>query len=246
VLAPAEGVPGAAEVRAGVRHDIPSREDCLACHGGRAVPILGVTPLQLSPDRDPLAPHAEALPPEAVDLPGLERRGLLRGLPAEMRERAPRIAARSPRERAALGYLSSNCATCHVASRPIPEVDLALDARLEGDGPTASVLPTAVGRPSRFRLRETGGPDSVRLVPGRPERSVLLRRMSSRHAVVQMPPLGTRVPDFDAISLLAVWIREDLGADVGSPAALSATSPIDSHTHPPVGPRGSASPLAKE
>ncbi len=223
-LVPAEGLPGAAEVRPGVWHDIPSREDCLACHGGHAVPVLGMTPLQLSPDRDPLAPHAETPPPEALDLAGLTRAGLIRGLPAD--GPAPRVAARSPRERAVLGYLSSNCATCHVASRPIPDVDLSLVTRLEGEASaTGDVLPTAVGRPSRFRLRETGGPESVRIVPGRPDRSLLLRRMASRHPVVQMPPLGTHVPDSDAVSLLEVWIREDLGADVGSPAALTATPP---------------------
>lgn len=236
-LAPAEGVPGAAEIRPGLRHDIPSREDCLACHGGRAVPILGMTPLQLSPDRDPLAPHAEAPPPEALDLAGLERKGLLRGLPSGWRERAPRIAARSPRERAVLGYLSSNCATCHVASRPIPDVDLSLSTRLEGEGTsTTPVLPSAVGHASRFRLRETGGPESVRIVPGRPDRSLLLRRMASRHPVVQMPPLGTHAPDSDAVSLLEVWIREDLGADVGAPAAHTATpAPVPS-SHLPTPP----------
>ena len=181
--------------------------------------------------RDPLAPHGETPPPEALDLVGFERAGLIRGLPAD--GRAPRVAARTPRERAVLGYLSSNCATCHVDSRPIPDVDLSLVSRLEGEATaTTSALPTAVGRASRFRLRETGGPQSVRIVPGRPDRSLLLRRMASRHPVVQMPPLGTHVPDSAAVSLLEVWIREDLGADVGSPAALTATPLPESPSSP--------------
>ena len=39
--------------------------------------------------------------------------------------------------------------------------------------------------------------------------SMLLARMASRHPVLQMPPLGTRVVDEDAVALLRRWIAED-------------------------------------
>jgi hypothetical protein len=39
---------------------------------------------------------------------------------------------------------------------------------------------------------------------------VLLLRMQSRNPQVQMPPLGTRIPDTHALELIERWIRTDL------------------------------------
>ena len=44
VLAPADGVPGAAEIGSGRRHDIPAETECRACHGTRHVAPLGRLP----------------------------------------------------------------------------------------------------------------------------------------------------------------------------------------------------------
>ena len=110
VLAPARGVRELPAPNApGARYTIPSEDDCRACHEGAPVPVLGFSVLQLSPDRDPLAPHAERVA-GAVDLKSLNARGLLRNLRADLLARPPRIAASSPAERAALGYLHGNCA----------------------------------------------------------------------------------------------------------------------------------------
>lgn len=77
------------------------------------MPVLGVSALQLSPERDPLAPHAERPQPGDADLRTLVERGLLRRLPRALIETPPRIAAVSGTERAALGYLHGNCSHCH-------------------------------------------------------------------------------------------------------------------------------------
>ena len=77
-LAPARGAVLAVPQAPGGRYDVPGRADCLACHDSAAVPVLGFTALQLSADRDPLAPHAD--PGGPVDLRSLVARGLLRGL----------------------------------------------------------------------------------------------------------------------------------------------------------------------
>jgi hypothetical protein len=225
----AEGVPAPAEIHPGLRHDIPSREDCLACHGGRAVPILGMTPLRRRPTATRSRPRGDRRRKRRSR--GFRASRLIRGVPAD--GHAPRVAARTPRERAVLGYLSSNCATCHVASRPIPDVDLSLVTRLEGEVPaTGAVLPTAVGRPSRFRLRETGGPQSVRIVPGRPDRSCSCAAWPRGIPSCRCRRSAPASPTPAAVSLLEVWIREDLGADVGSPAALTATPPPASPSLP--------------
>jgi hypothetical protein len=51
-----------------------------------------------------------------------------------------------------------------------------------------------------------------RVVPGEPERSLLLLRLSSREPSTQMPPLGTRRVDEEARRLIEAWIRDDLAA----------------------------------
>ena len=48
-----------------------------------------------------------------------------------------------------------------------------------------------------------------RVCAGQPEKSVLVARMASRHPLVQMPPLGTRLVDDEAVSLIRRWIAED-------------------------------------
>ena len=115
-LVPEGGVRYSVPIRDGVRHGIPSRVDCRACHEAGPERLLGVTALQLSPDRDPNAPHAEPPPAGAIDLTALVSRGLLRGTPARVLDSPPRIAAASPAERAALGYLHSNCGSCHAGT----------------------------------------------------------------------------------------------------------------------------------
>ena len=61
VLAPAAGIREMPAPEApGERYAIPAQDDCRACHEGAPVPVLGFSALQFSPDRDPLAPHAES------------------------------------------------------------------------------------------------------------------------------------------------------------------------------------------
>ena len=49
-------------------HTIPSVSDCKACHQGGRTEVLGFSALQLSPDRDPAALHAEQPSDPIVDL----------------------------------------------------------------------------------------------------------------------------------------------------------------------------------
>jgi hypothetical protein len=211
VLAPARGIAALpVDTAPGGRYAIPGRGDCVACHGGAAAPVLGVGALQLSPDRDPLAVHAT--PPQAgdVDLRGLVARGWLRGLPASLLQEPPRIAAATPVERAALGYLHANCAHCHHGGAG--RVPVALTLAQSASAPSAAVhdvLRSAVEAPSRWRPADDGA--DLRVVdPGRPHASALALRMQSREPRVQMPPLGTRVPDPEGLALVHRWITQDL------------------------------------
>ncbi|HEV8112944.1 MAG TPA: hypothetical protein VGR31_09225 [Planctomycetota bacterium] len=207
VLAPAEGVRAACESGPGVAHDVPARADCTACHADGADAVLGFDALQLSSDRDPLASHAQVPAADGVDLARLVRSGRVRNLPQRFVDTPPRIAASSPRERAVLGYLDANCGMCHTQRAPIPGLDLDLSYSLTRAGPPAAIA-TAVERASRFRF--PGDAELQRIAPGAPDQSVLVRRMSARQPLSQMPPLGTHAVDADALALVRDWIREDL------------------------------------
>jgi mono/diheme cytochrome c family protein len=206
-LAPEFGVARSAEIRPGVRHSIPSRTDCLACHAASDARVLGINALQLSADRDPNAPHAEPLPEGGVDLHVLVDRGILRGLPPRYLRVPPRIDAPTPTARAALGYLNTNCGICHTSGGQLASLGFSLRYSLAlplNASPAAIV--TAVGRPSHFQVPGV----KVRLSPGNPDASVLVARISSRNPVTQMPPLGTHIIDDDAVRLIRKWITDDL------------------------------------
>ena len=212
VLAAAGGERGLAVAEApGGRYDLPSRNDCLACHEGAAVPVLGFSALQLSPDRDPLAPHAESPRPGDADLRTFVDRGLLRRLPQALLEAPPRIAATSATERAALGYLHGNCGHCHNDNGAPAPVKLVL-AQQQVARPAASrerVLQTTVGVAGRYR--PTGATEALpRIAPGQAANSLLMLRMRSRHALLQMPPLGSTQPDPEGLALVERWIDRDL------------------------------------
>lgn len=207
LLAPASGaIVGVGD--AGKRHAIPSAIDCALCHEGSASPVLGFTALQLSSDRDPNALHASAPGERDVDLDTLVARGLVRGLPATIAARPPRIDAASPTERAALGYLHGNCGGCHNAEGPLASLGLVLLQSVAR--PTdRRVLASTIDRASHFRPPDS--PDAaLRIAPGDADRSVLALRMSAREPLSQMPPIGTLEVDEEAVALVRRWITEDL------------------------------------
>lgn len=194
---PAKGAPEG-------RYAIPSRHDCIACHEGAAVPVLGFTALQLSPERDPLAPHADANAGDPLDLRRLVARGWLRNLPARLLESPPRIAAANATERAALGYLHGNCGHCH-NDGALPGVDFTLaHEAARPDESAARVRASLVGADSRYRGH--GAATARRVVPGDPSASVIVQRLKSANPMVRMPPLGVRVEDGPAVRLIEGWI----------------------------------------
>jgi len=212
VLAPTEGIRSLPRPDApDGRYSIPSELDCRACHEGAAVPVLGFSALQLSPDRDSLAPHAEPL--TSNQLQTLVERGLLRNLPTEVLDHPPRVAAASPVERAVLGYLHGNCGHCHsapsAAGASVPVPVLLAQPVTDPVGGAASVLRSLLGAGSRFRF-PSGSERSQVIAPGFAQRSVLPARMRSRDPRVQMPPLGTAIPDDEALALIEGWIDHDL------------------------------------
>lgn len=209
VLAPSRGITAFPVSTAPQgRYDIPARADCTACHEGTATRVLGFSALQLSPERDSLAPHAQTPARDDVDLRQLVARGLVRNLPATLLQQPPRVQAASPTERAALGYLHANCGHCHNRSGAGVPLRLTLaQSALDGASSRADTLSSALGVAGRYRTAGLG-PDTALIAPHAPERSVLIARMQSRQAQTQMPPLGTRITDPEGLALIERWIHQ--------------------------------------
>jgi hypothetical protein len=206
VLAPVDGTPDVEEVAPGKRHSIPSVEDCRACHDSARTEILGFTALQLSTDRDPNAPHAESLTPEMVTLRTLVDEGRLRPARPELATAPPRIASADLRTRAVLGYLSTNCGSCHNEDSSIANLGLLLKARIarDADDPVRRLM----RRTSKWEIPHAPEGASSFVTAGAPDLSALLVRMRSRRPSSQMPPLGTVLHDAEAIDLVTGWIRD--------------------------------------
>jgi mono/diheme cytochrome c family protein len=207
-LAPEDGVPDVVEIAPGKRHSIPGVNDCRSCHQSSPAVVLGFNALQLSDDRDPLAPHREPDRPGAVTLKTLVKANQLRPERPDLVVRPPRIRASDPTARAAMGYLSSNCGGCHNSRGPLARLGLNLLHNVGGhDGAPEPAMLTTINSRGRFVVPGVA-PDSSSLIsPGAPARSALLYRMKSRRPSSQMPPLGTLVADDAAVALVRSWVE---------------------------------------
>lgn len=205
---------GLANIPTGIgdgRHTVPGRYDCLSCHQGGAQEVLGLSPLQLSPLRDPLAPHGESARPGDLDLRALVERGLITGIPASLLKKAPRIPG-PPQVRAARGYLHGNCGHCHNSYGPLADLDMNLAYSVE-EGASHAWLFQLESAP-RTRARAVHA--TQRLVPGDAAASALIQRMSSSDPNATMPPLGRTIIDSTAIELLTRFVRDELAVKTAS------------------------------
>jgi hypothetical protein len=205
-LASERGKRGAYPLGGGRSHTIPSVSDCKACHQGGRTEVLGFSALQLSPERDPGALHAEPRPAPDVDLNYLVEKGLLIGLPKSVHETPPRIVAASAAERAALGYMHANCGHCHNEQGSLKNIGLFLRhaSGAKVQPAIASTIGHRVKKPAPGQSRDA----VLRIEPGHPDRSGLMQRVGSRYPALQMPPLGTELTDNEAVDLLRRWIAE--------------------------------------
>jgi len=204
---PDNGVTTDIEVAPGKRHRIPGTMDCRACHDSARTEILGFNALQLSDDRDPNAPHGEALTPDMITLRTLLQEHRLDGDPHRWRTTPPRIEAPDAQTRAVLGYLATNCGSCHNRESSIANVGL--DLKGSSAQGCAVGLATTVERPSAWAIPSAPTDSTRRIQPGRPDLSSVVARMRSRGPSSQMPPIGTAVADAAGLALLTSWVEAD-------------------------------------
>jgi len=176
----------------GTAHDIPAPSDCVTCHSsGEQRRPLGVTAIQLPwSNQDSLS---------IQDLTGMD---LLTNSPDR-----PFDIPGDDLTRAALGYLHSNCGSCHYegstfVTDKVP-LFMNLTAGTLADVQATEVYRTAIGHEPHL----PGLGTEVYINPGAPDDSFAWRRMSIRDdGGWQMPPLATEVVDREGVALIEQWI----------------------------------------
>src|SRR5690606_22682092 len=121
----------------------------------------------------------------------------------------PRIAAADAHTRTVLGYLSSNCGSCHNATSDIATLAFDLKALTAATTPCPASLATTIDTPGRWEVPSAPAGTSRRVAPGAPDLSAVIARMRSRRPSTQMPPMGTAVVDHAAVDLLTQWVEAD-------------------------------------
>jgi hypothetical protein len=203
----------------GTPHYIPKSEECLTCHRGRTDRLLGVEAVLLG-------------------LPGAQGVSLA-SLVAEKRLSVPpsRSEYVIPDDGTGLAapvvsWLHVNCGvSCH-NENPNSKAGLSgqflrIDARqLETLTPLREWNTIKTTLNQQVVATYFG---SIRIVPGAPDSSLLVRLVSARGTLDQMPPLGTRVVDREQVARVRAWIaRLDHGIaiDAGVPTHVDAGAPL--------------------
>ncbi len=106
-------------------------------------------------------------------------------------------------EARAKSYLHANCAICHVEAG-------GGNAQMQLEFATALDKMKILNEPAHHD--KFGLPHAKLIVPGHPERSVLLHRVSMRGRG-QMPQLATTLVDKPAVEMLTEWIRQMAAGD---------------------------------
>lgn len=191
-------------------HEIPSRKDCLSCHNRGGDAVLGFDYLQLSNERDPMAPHARPLENGDVTLRELIETNRLTYGPPALLESPPQIYSNAASSRAAIGYLHANCGNCHNPTGTAGHAFLNFRYPFgTKDEISAPAFKTAVGQLSA-KVKIPGLETTFRIEAGFPEKSAVVYSMR-RLGELPMPGIGVKHVDEEALQLIETWIREMSG-----------------------------------
>lgn len=186
-----------------IDYAVPNMNQCQGCHERDKV-VTPIGPKARHLNRD--YPYAEG--PEN-QLARLVRVGYLKGAPEPAA--APRNAVwddpdTGSLEQRARAYLDINCAHCHDRLGPAASSGLYLTATEEERHALGLCkAPVAAGRGAGKDL-----PYDV--VPGQPERSILVYRLDSKDPGVMMPELGRSLIHEEGVALVREWVARMDGA----------------------------------
>jgi uncharacterized repeat protein (TIGR03806 family) len=170
-----------------ISYAIPNKNQCKSCHGkdGEVIPI---------------GPKARNL--SAEWLADMARKGWLAGDTSGGNQLPDwRAHATGPAEPLARAYLDVNCAHCHQPGGGASNSGLDLRWK-QSDAHAIGIMkrPVAAGRGA-------GGHD-FSVLPGQPDKSILLYRMDSAEPGIAMPELGKASVDKDGVAVVRRWIAE--------------------------------------
>lgn len=178
---------------------IPNKNQCKGCHlKGNAVVPVGPSARQLNRIVEYAGTRQNQLQHWA-DL------GIIDGLPPL--SELPKgivwddVSTGSLNDRAR-AYLDANCAHCHSREGPANTSGLFLDV-YEKDPPHLGVnkTPVAAGRGA--------GNLNFDIVPGEPDKSILVFRMKTNDLGIAMPEIGREQIHKEAVALIEEWIRKN-------------------------------------
>jgi uncharacterized repeat protein (TIGR03806 family) len=181
---------------------VPSQAQCPKCHANEGVfTPLGPTAAQLN------RTYGYAGGP-ANELSAWSKLGILSGAPSPSAAPAlpvwdePSTGTTDQRARA---YMQANCAFCHDGNGEARTTGLVL---LYGEEDPAKYgvckAPVAAGK--------AAGDDQYDVVPGSPETSILIRRVTSTEPAVAMPEIGRSLEHVEGVQLLTDWITAMTGS----------------------------------
>ncbi len=182
---------------------IPSRAECTLCHTNAHKFALGVATMQMN--RDHIYPSPEGEGGQGVianQLATLEHIGIFSKPLPKRPEELPRLVdfndEKADVAARARSYLHSNCAHCHIKwGGGNAEFKLLATLDLKDMG----IVDVPPGHGS-FGIH-----GAKLLVPGHPEKSLILHRMSMT-GLGRMPHIGSRVVDEEAVALVREWIKQ--------------------------------------
>ena len=182
---------------------IPSRAECTLCHTNAHKFALGVATMQMNRDHIYVKPGEDPIRDGSVvanQIDTLNHIGIFSNkVPAAAT--LPKLAdyddAAHSVETRARSYLHSNCAHCHIKWGG-GNAEFKLLATLPLADMGIVNVPPAHGS---FNLK-----DAKILVPGHPEKSILLHRMNMT-GLGRMPHIGSRVVHESAVKVVSEWIK---------------------------------------
>jgi uncharacterized repeat protein (TIGR03806 family) len=182
---------------------VPNENQCAGCH------VTNVQAKQI----EPLGPRARHINKDYAYAGGAENQlahwtklGYLSGAPDAAQ--APRDAdwhdPKAPVADRARAYLDINCSMCHSPTGPANTT--ALDLRSANDDLRRLGLckpPVAAGRATGDHLFD--------IVPGKPDDSILVHRVTSNEPGVMMPEMGRTTTHKEGVELIREWIAATPG-----------------------------------
>lgn len=173
-----------------INYGVPNRNQCKECH-------------QSGDDLIPIGPKARNLnhvgPGGVNQVADWSARGMLTGAPAAPPAVPLAGDASAPLNDRARAWIDVNCAHCHKADGSASNSGLFLDwTETDPAGWGVHKRPTAAGWAAGQLL--------FVIEPGKPDESIMVRRMASAEPGVMMPELGRTVVDPHGLALVREWI----------------------------------------